>query len=128
MRTSMRALLPAVTESGTVSLKSLRPITQRLTCSVRRLSPLTLILTVTCVLKRFGVQVVSTKILCVLPNQSARTFVSVSEVSARGGRRRGRQGSGGEAESDRREEDAPHMLSAYSAKTAPTTQKKHPRR
>ena len=47
---------------------------------MRRLSPLTLILTVTWVSKRFGVQVVSTKMLCELPIQSARSLVSVRGV------------------------------------------------
>ena len=37
-RTSMRAVLSSAIVSGTVSLKSLRPITQRLTCSVRKRS------------------------------------------------------------------------------------------
>src|ERR1700710_1640177 len=81
----MRALAPPGTELGTVSLKSLRPITQRLTCSVRRVEPLTVIFTVTFVSRLFGVQLVSTKIRCELPIQSARTFVTVSGVAAAAG-------------------------------------------
>ena len=43
-------------------------------------SPLTVILSVTFVSKRFGVHVASTKILCELPIQSAFRCVSVSGV------------------------------------------------
>ena len=73
---------------------------------------MTLILTVTRVAKRFGVQVVSTKILCVLPIQSARSFVSVSGVFVAAADGIAVSASGGGHEGERREHHAPHMLSA----------------
>ena len=111
MRTSMRALLSSVTDSGTVSLKSLRPITQRFTCSVR--SALAVDADLHGDLSREALRRpggVDEDLVLAADPVGAQLRERQRVGRGRRGHRRERERRRHEGE--RREKDAPHMLSA----------------